>query len=126
MPSGQRVTPSMILHDLDRLFPKGSHPSFFQYKDQGGQYCLTSVEQCFHTWSNCLFAWTHDLVPDDVPEPVQKQRQCLRCDKSFLSYGPGHRLCTSCREYMNLNASEAPTYELRVSGRIIGGVHGEM
>lgn len=26
-----------------------------------------------------------------------KTRNCLRCSKSFLSYGPQHRMCDNCR-----------------------------
>jgi hypothetical protein len=34
-----------------------------------------------------------------------KRRPCLRCDREFLSEGPHHRLCQSCREFL----AAAPT-----------------
>jgi hypothetical protein len=34
-----------------------------------------------------------------------KRRLCLRCDREFLSEGPHHRLCQSCREFL----AAAPT-----------------
>lgn len=29
---------------------------------------------------------------------TMKDRDCLRCDKSFFSYGPQHRMCSDCRQ----------------------------
>ena len=31
---------------------------------------------------------------------TSKQRACLRCDRTFLSEGPHHRLCQACREFL--------------------------
>ena len=30
---------------------------------------------------------------------VEKKRTCLKCNKSFLSYWSGNRICNSCRPY---------------------------
>lgn len=38
------------------------------------------------------------LIDDDfrAPEKQIKQRSCLRCGKTFDSWGPGNRLCSRC------------------------------
>lgn len=32
-----------------------------------------------------------------VAERLGKTRNCIRCDKQFLSEGPHHRMCDDCR-----------------------------
>ena len=44
----------------------------------------------------------------DIPEPCQapdtrKSRTCLACTKSFLSDGPGNRICDPCKRVQNLH-----------------------
>lgn len=42
----------------------------------------------------------------------RKQRQCLRCQRTFLSEGWHNRLCTPCKEH--LAVSPTPEVEHRV------------
>lgn len=37
-------------------------------------------------------------TPALPPNPNRKHRVCLRCDKLFVSEGPGYRFCTKCSE----------------------------
>jgi hypothetical protein len=41
-----------------------------------------------------------------------KRRSCLRCDREFLSEGPHHRLCQTCRQV--IAASPSPEEEYSV------------
>jgi 5-methylcytosine-specific restriction endonuclease McrA len=43
-----------------------------------------------------------------------KRRNCLRCDREFLSEGPHHRLCQTCRQV--IAASPSPEEEYSVVG----------
>ncbi|HEX9870606.1 MAG TPA: hypothetical protein VGC99_18830 [Candidatus Tectomicrobia bacterium] len=40
------------------------------------------------------------------------QRDCLRCDREFLSEGPYNRLCKSCLEYLSTSPTPAEEYTL--------------
>lgn len=40
-----------------------------------------------------------DLVPvATLPDPATKTRPCITCSTPFESFGPGHRMCSDCRE----------------------------
>jgi hypothetical protein len=41
-----------------------------------------------------------------------KRRQCLRCERMFLSEGPHNRLCQSCREFLAASPTPAEEYPL--------------
>jgi hypothetical protein len=34
------------------------------------------------------------------PKIQRKHRYCLRCEKPFISSGPGNQLCRPCRKYV--------------------------
>lgn len=42
-------------------------------------------------------AMTLEAYTMDVSQ--RKSRTCLRCSKSFMSYGPGNRICPQCGKY---------------------------
>lgn len=35
-------------------------------------------------------------MPAKIDDRPRKQRTCLKCNKSFPSFGPGHRICDRC------------------------------
>ena len=41
-------------------------------------------------------------------KPRPKRRDCLRCDRVFLSDGPGHRLCAVCHERLRGDPTPEP------------------
>lgn len=41
-----------------------------------------------------------------------KRRDCLRCDRVFLSEGPHNRLCQACREFLAASPTPAEEYPL--------------
>ena len=41
-----------------------------------------------------------------------KRRECLRCERMFLSEGPHNRLCQSCREFLAASPTPAEEYPL--------------
>jgi hypothetical protein len=41
-----------------------------------------------------------------------KRRNCLRCDREFLSEGPHHRLCQTCRQVIAASASPVEEYSV--------------
>jgi hypothetical protein len=41
-----------------------------------------------------------------------KQRACLRCNRTFLSEGPHHRLCKRCREALAASPTPPEEYHL--------------
>jgi hypothetical protein len=41
-----------------------------------------------------------------------KRRDCLRCDRVFLSEGAHNRLCQSCREFLAASPTPAEEYPL--------------
>jgi hypothetical protein len=38
------------------------------------------------------------------------ERSCLRCDKRFMSLGPGNRLCKTCTAVLYADPSPEPIY----------------
>jgi len=40
------------------------------------------------------------------------QRDCLRCERAFLSEGAYNRLCKSCLEYLSTSPTPAEEYTL--------------
>jgi hypothetical protein len=40
------------------------------------------------------------------------QRDCLRCDRAFLSEGPFNRLCKTCLEYLNTSPTPMEEYTI--------------
>jgi hypothetical protein len=48
--------------------------------------------------------------------PATTTRACLRCDRTFASEGPHHRLCGACRELLEANPP-GPEVQ-RVRGKI--------
>ena len=40
------------------------------------------------------------------------QRDCLRCDREFLSEGPYNRLCKACLEYLSTSPTPAEEYTI--------------
>jgi hypothetical protein len=40
------------------------------------------------------------------------QRDCLRCDREFLSEGPYNRLCKPCLEYLSTSPTPAEEYSI--------------
>lgn len=101
MPWNTSVSPRMILEDIARVFPKGElRPTFFRYRELGGHHGLETIRRCFGQWSQAVHAWEHDALLDEPAPSEEKPRECLRCDRSFLSAWAGERLCHRCREYM--------------------------
>ncbi len=43
-----------------------------------------------------------------------KRRPCMRCDRSFMSEGPHHRLCTDCRAFLKGSEEGINPQPLRV------------
>jgi hypothetical protein len=41
-----------------------------------------------------------------------RPRDCLRCDRRFASEGPHHRLCQTCREWVDETPTPEPVYSL--------------
>lgn len=41
-----------------------------------------------------------------------RRRDCLRCDRKFVSEGPHNRLCEGCRSFLAAQASPAQEYTL--------------
>jgi hypothetical protein len=41
-----------------------------------------------------------------------QQRNCLRCDREFLSEGPHHRLCQTCRQVIAAGPSPVEEYSV--------------
>jgi hypothetical protein len=41
-----------------------------------------------------------------------KRRNCLRCDREFLSEGSHHRLCRTCRQVIAASPSPAEEYSV--------------
>jgi hypothetical protein len=39
-----------------------------------------------------------------------KARDCLRCDRTFLSSGPHNRICQDCRSLAEHHPTPEPTY----------------
>lgn len=57
-------------------------------------------------------AHTSHYAPRRIREPTRKPspkpttpRECLRCDHTFASEGPHHRLCGPCREHLHQQPS---------------------
>ena len=46
----------------------------------------------------------------DEPKPALQPKQCLRCERQFMSWGPGNWLCTSCRGVIEANPSPVEEY----------------
>jgi hypothetical protein len=44
--------------------------------------------------------------------PSRQQRTCLRCDRTFLSFGPHNRLCQACRETLEASSTPEEAYPL--------------
>jgi 5-methylcytosine-specific restriction endonuclease McrBC regulatory subunit McrC len=40
------------------------------------------------------------------------RRDCLRCDREFLSEGPYNRLCKSCLEYLGTSPTPVEEYTI--------------
>ncbi len=59
----------------------------------------------------------HYLSDDESKE--LRQRECLRCDREFLSEGPHNRLCGPCRTFLAANPPEI-VYTIKVPRGIIG------
>ena len=51
----------------------------------------------------------------------RKRRQCLRCDRWFVSDGPQCRLCKGCTEFNRTASSEILPYRLVLPGQQLGG-----
>lgn len=45
--------------------------------------------------------------PELKPGRISRKRDCLRCDKSFISNDLGNRLCDRCRIAVDLGHSKA-------------------
>lgn len=43
-----------------------------------------------------------------LPEVKPKERECLRCDKKFLSENGGHRMCSHCRNVVKDYVNDIP------------------
>lgn len=55
------------------------------------------------------------FVMDEPPEPPERTRNCLRCDRPFQSSGPSNRLCGPCRKLNEklLDREDTPVHQLR-------------
>ena len=42
-----------------------------------------------------------EKIGPELPAAVKKDRICLRCRKTFSSWGAANRLCANCLEYAN-------------------------
>jgi hypothetical protein len=38
-----------------------------------------------------------------MDKPKLKRRECLRCDRPFMSEGAHHRLCKDCRAFLKVS-----------------------
>ena len=45
-----------------------------------------------------------------MSERQQQERECLRCDRRFLSQGPGHRICKRCTQALAGEPSPEQVY----------------
>jgi hypothetical protein len=56
--------------------------------------------------------WARSYTKPARRTKKMKRRNCLRCDREFLSEGPHHRLCRMCRQV--IAASPSPVEEYSV------------
>ena len=74
-------------------------------------------------WSRSY--WTQERSEDKMAGGLRRRskrarttapsqpRACLRCDRTFVSEGPHHRLCQACREFLAVAPTPVEEYPFR-------------
>jgi hypothetical protein len=103
--AARRVTDEMLLGDLRRVDKLHGRVTVLAYQEHGS-YCVETIIGRFGSWTRArVQAGISDATErmnveqQDVKRAQQrprKSRVCLKCDVSFLSYGPHNRICERC------------------------------
>src|SRR5919109_3004400 len=74
--------------------------------EHGGHWQLVEQESHSCRWEDKMARAVRAHSKPSRRGMKPKRRECLRCERMFLSEGPHNRLCQSCREF--LAASPTP------------------
>lgn len=69
--------------------------------------------EVLQTWTSCreqvefIMSAIHDAEKTFASLSEKKHRDCIKCGKSFVSFGPHHRMCARCLNSKTVNEFEA-------------------
>lgn len=102
--SHKNINPEELLENVRRVIEEhGKQSTTYRYF---GKHSLQTVLNYFGpTWEDVL-----ELVSNNnLVKSTKKERNCLKCNKKFLSQGIENRICATCKE---INESSVPFYSL--------------
>src|SRR5215510_11922774 len=86
-----------------RVPPGSGHGGYWQFETQGSYSCR---------WEDKMARAVRAHSKPSRRGMKPKRRECLRCERMFLSEGPHNRLCQSCREFLAASPTPAEEYPL--------------
>src|SRR6185312_376711 len=94
-----------VINQISELEGEVVHPNLPAFTDDAVsaliEWKLTfiSVHETWTAWVEQMRFMIEAIAETErvfCASQTMKHRDCMRCDKSFLSYDGGHRLCKSC------------------------------
>lgn len=78
--------------------------------------------EILQTWTNCreqiefIMSAIHDAEKMFGKLSEKKHRDCIKCRKSFVSFGPHHRMCESCLNSKTVNERSSEVIDAKMIG----------